>query len=989
MKKFIILLCFCSLIHGINNAQQLNLKSGFGNNNGFEFENLKEVAGTSITQGGNTTKVQPDGKLLVSGSSATAGFITRFNTDGTIDPTFGNNGRTTVFAGRVSKMLIQSDGKIVVGCTLSGPFAILRFNSDGSPDDTFATGGFFSQQFAMTNYFGDFVLQPDGKLVIVGSVGNIDPVLGYTVNKFIVIRLSATGALDPAFNGTGSKVFQSQVALRSAVDLDFSDPAYPTGKIVATGGKSGKIFFLRLLPDASSDVTLNASGYFEESFANAGFSYLKVLPSGKFVAGGYNYDNTTFSFQLFLSQYTVTGLPDASFGTSGRIVNSLGNVKGLELLNNGKIVVVSDRTGGSPGSTLSISRYTTAGLLDVSFNSTGRKTFVYNSANFDGMYALAISPAGDYYAVGETQTNTGSFSVGIAKFTTAGAFDNSFNVNGIKIYNFLMSSDNNFGVATQADGKIYITGETTYYIPFTTTRQSYIMRKTAAGQPDATWGVNGVKYFTDAIGNGLITVQPDGKVLIVFGGQIKRFNADGSNDNTFNGNGTVGYPPFGTTYPSAAKTVKLDAAGNIYVCFPYYFNDRNYTGIVKFTNSGVRIMTYAGGNGVALYGNLLPAAMDLLPDGSTLITGTLYNNTGSAISGGLIKFNAAGQFDPAFNSGTRVAIGGYTSVCTALTLDATGKILVAGHSFDNYPMFITRLTSTGAVDLSFGTNGITVTKIPNTTEQSINNLFVQTDGTILVAGGLNLPEPRRNIMVFRYLSTGIADPNVVQSNGLFSPNLKPGSAEVFTSFIQKLNTIYAVGYIETDKQGDALIVAIDVPSFVLPVKYTDFSVSKLKNTALVNWRVASEQNIKYYEVQRSTDASNFTTIGKVNAYNNGAASQKYSYTDASPYKGINYYRVAAINADGKIELSKTGLVSFTALPEIMVFPNPVANVLQIKLNSVLSSTTSLMIINGGGQILQTIKNNGALLQTIDVSALLPGNYFLRSSEGWVQSFLKK
>ena len=91
--------------------------------------------------------IQADGRIVVAGGAGTSVAIARYNTDGTLDPTFSGDGRLTMSlggSGVASALAIQAgDGKIVVVGTVSGNFAVARFNPNGTLDTTFglaATG---------------------------------------------------------------------------------------------------------------------------------------------------------------------------------------------------------------------------------------------------------------------------------------------------------------------------------------------------------------------------------------------------------------------------------------------------------------------------------------------------------------------------------------------------------------------------------------------------------------------------------------------------------------------------------------------------------------------------------------------------------------------------------------------------------------------------------------------------------------------------------
>jgi uncharacterized delta-60 repeat protein len=140
-------------------------------------------AGTSRM---NVVAVQSDGKVVVAGGAYVDNHLSdfglaRYNANGTIDKSFRENGKvTTDFLNdddEVMAMAIQPDGKIVVAgfafnhTIFANEFAIARYNPDGSPDSKFGRNGkIMTELRADNNSFGGLLLQPDGKIIITGSV---------------------------------------------------------------------------------------------------------------------------------------------------------------------------------------------------------------------------------------------------------------------------------------------------------------------------------------------------------------------------------------------------------------------------------------------------------------------------------------------------------------------------------------------------------------------------------------------------------------------------------------------------------------------------------------------------------------------------------------------------------------------------------------------------------------------------------------------------
>lgn len=89
----------------------------------------------------------------------------------------------------------------------------------------------------------------------------------------------------------------------------------------------------------------------------------------------------------------------------------------------------------------------------------------------------------------------------------------------------------------------------------------------------------------------------------------------------------------------------------------------------------------------------------------------------------------------------------------------------------------------------------------------------------------------------------------------------------------------------------------------LPVKFIGFTVSAQNNNALVQWSTSEEQNANVYEVERSENGANWTTIAYVTAMGNSSAVNNYSYTDKNISAKVFYYRVKEVDNDGKTFLT--------------------------------------------------------------------------------------
>lgn len=222
---------------------------------------------------GRSMVVQSDGKFLLAGISNNGSnndfALVRYNSDGSLDNSFGTNGVvTTDITGNdlVESIGIQSDGKIVVGGTSNttgaSDFAAVRYNSDGSLDNSFGTGGIATVDIGFggagsTDQAHSLAIQPDGKILLVGqtaaSTGGNDDVA--------IMRLTANGVLDSGasgFDGDGIVTFNygpvnTDDEVRSAI-IQNDGNILVAGSTDGTGSSFG-LMMLRYTPNGTLDPT--------------------------------------------------------------------------------------------------------------------------------------------------------------------------------------------------------------------------------------------------------------------------------------------------------------------------------------------------------------------------------------------------------------------------------------------------------------------------------------------------------------------------------------------------------------------------------------------------------------------------------------------------------------------------------------------------------------------------------------------------------------
>ena len=163
--------------------------------------------------------------------------------------------------------------------------------------------------------------------------------------------------------------------------------------------------------------------------------------------------------------------------------------------------------------------------------------------------------------------------------------------------------------------------------------------------------------------------------------------------------------------------------------------------------------------------------------------------------------------------------------------------------------------------------------------------------------------------------------------------------------------------------------------FVLPVVVSNFNaVAQNNNAALISWSASDVADISRFEVQRSTDGSNFTTIGTVDA---AANETSYSLTDTRPASGVNYYRLLIENTDGAQMFSAIRTVDFSSDAAIRIFPVPASTTVNVSLGNA-GSGISVRLISVTGQLLQaaTVTGNHQVV-SMNISNYPAGAYFVQ------------
>ena len=316
---------------------------------------------------------QPDGRVLGVGhqgnlaAGTSQGVIERFNSDGSVDTTFGNGGKIVSSAGvneaYYGVAMLDASHFVVVG-TSGGDFVLARYDLQGRLDGSFGSGGRMITDFGTaTDEARGVAIAAGGMIVAAGDSGG----------NFAFAEYDPNGHLNPNFAQNGRQLF----GVGDGNDGLGTLALQSDGKIVAVGSMGANVVVVRLTAAGEADGTFGAGGL------------VTVGP---------------------LTARTDLGAPDRS--------------EGLAIQSNGDILVANRTATGHFG----IARLNPSGTLDTTFGTNG--VAVANFGGDDDADSLVLEDAGQIIAIGTTLQN-GTAQTAVAAFDPIGNPLTSFGSNGL------------------------------------------------------------------------------------------------------------------------------------------------------------------------------------------------------------------------------------------------------------------------------------------------------------------------------------------------------------------------------------------------------------------------------------------------------------------------------------------------------------------------------------------------------------------------------
>ena len=585
------------------------------------------------------------------------------------------------------------------------------------------------------------------------------------------------------------------------------------------------------------------------------------------------------------------------------------------------------------------------GTPDATFNASG--TPGYKITDIDVLTDITTGMAvkssdGSTYVTGYIDGPDDSLF--IIHYLASGALDGGFGTGGIVKYQYLNNTTRAFAIGLQSTGTVVVAGWS-----YPGSNHDFFVGRfdgtTGAMVSEITTAVSPVSGISGQDEVHALALESDGKIVAVgfaasggAGGDdmaIARYTAAGALDNTFNS--TTGYLIQDINTNDYAQAVAIDKTS-----------------------------------------------------GDIIVAGT--SNSGTATSDfAILRLTSAGAFASFGTGGILVQDinGGSQDEATAVAIDGSGKIVVAGTTQSSNPKnaAVIPISAAGVLDApAFNTTGIVITNFAafNSNEE-VNAVAIQNDNKIVVGGGTDgSGSGTFDFMLLRYTTSGSLD--ITFGAGLNGKASASVGANINDAAMKLYSTrIYAAGY--TASSPDVVVAAFLNDATPLPLVLSQFYAQKQTSKVVLQWQTTSEENLKQFVIERSNDGKTYKAIGQVAAAGNSNTKRNYSYADGSPFMSTNnYYRLLMQDVDGNYKYSKILIIKFDGQlsTDMQVFPTNVKDILQVQLPSGLNGNVSLQIIDMNGRVIK--KNNlasdgNALSTTMDVSTLVKGVYIVKAQAG--------
>ncbi|MFA6058858.1 MAG: T9SS type A sorting domain-containing protein [Taibaiella sp.] len=413
------------------------------------------------------------------------------------------------------------------------------------------------------------------------------------------------------------------------------------------------------------------------------------------------------------------------------------------------------------------------------------------------------------------------------------------------------------------------------------------------------------------------------------------YQAAGNAVDSFTGDGSTAWPPV-----DATKTISGTA--------PPFFD------IAKFMNGAGQVVNITNTQGIFINNQL---------DFANGITTTVRSNTNT----GAVKFNQTGTYtNTALDDAQHV--NGYV-----LKTGSQAFTFPVGSGTDLRTLAMSAPATVETYSVAWIAGNPDVTGDPSNANAMHSRAAVTSPiSSVSLAGQWDWIPVLSSTGVGLTITASIPD---VSSTGVLPADLRLVGWNG-TSWVDLSGGPNATGNTEGSTLSGTMIAGIQAigigsTSVVLPVTFSSFTVQKQGCTAVLNWSTDMEHNNRYFAVERGFDGKNFTTIAQVTAAGNSTEKKFYSYTDSKPAAGLNQYRIAQVDIDGKRTTTGVQALYFNcATQSIKVYPNPATRTVNIE----APEGSKISVYNIIGQRIEVPATSSGHLSVLDVSALAAGNY---------------
>jgi uncharacterized delta-60 repeat protein len=748
---------------------------------------------------------QSDGKIVITGVTSDLSLntdlaVVRYNTDGSLDTTFGDNGQVTTDTGSTTdaatSIAIQADDKIVIAGTDGDSIIVVRYNTNGSLDTSFGVDGIVTiDSSAGVDIANAFEIQADDGKIVVGGISD----QGLVTEDFILIRLNTDGSLDTTFDGDGTVTTDvgaadaitdivinesnDEIIVVGTSDTELAvavydstgtlDPTFSDDGILTTDlGTEAVANDVTLLDDEilvagsveSADgtetdsvlVLVESDGTLDASFGDGGvvtadlsatsddeFTAVEVTADGEILAAGdiVTTDATTDS-DFVVVEYDSSGTLDTSFGTGGTEVIDISDtadvVNDMVLEEDGTIVLVGG-TNVDLNEHIAVAVLNPDGSLDVNFDADG--TEVTNlGISFDETSSYVAIQSDDKIVVVGTANDDATSFLALVRYLADGSLDTSFSADGFVFLDSGSTLDQGKAVAIQSDDKIIIAG--------TNGSDVLVARYDTDGNLDTTFGTDGVVITSTSSGTDIadtIAIQSDGKIVI--GGTsnldsanedflLIRYNTDGSLDTDFNDDGIV-TTDLGGTPTEGVTGVAIESDGTIVA----EGTSGTALTVVSYTSAGELNTDFSNDGVVQLEETSVGNDIALENDGDIVVAGAVQTEDGTDLEAAIVVLNTDGSLDTDFGTDGIVTVdleADEDDQFTAIVIQENGEIIAGGgatdpDSVEDDDFILVAIEEDGIVDTSFGDSGIESNDFGGN-QDSLEDLGIQSDGTIIGTG---------------------------------------------------------------------------------------------------------------------------------------------------------------------------------------------------------------------------------------------------------------